>query len=64
MGIIKEIIADICIEDRNYTFELNEGETVHIHFDDVRIDMTQQDFKKFISSVKESKVRLEEDKNV
>ena len=64
MGVVEEVIADICVKDRNYVFELNEGETVHIHFDDIRIDMTRQDFKKFISSVKEAKNKVEEDKNV
>jgi len=52
MGIVKEELRNFEIDGSNYKIELNEGEKIHVHIDEMRISFRSiEEFKKFANTV-------------
>lgn len=65
MGIIKEELGSVELSDETeFTFEYNEGGTIHIHIDSIRIDMSVSEFLKMNDAVQNARDQLEKDKDL
>lgn len=65
MGIIERELGSVVLSDgTKYTFEYNEGGTIHVHIDSMRIDMSVSEFLELNETIQDAQVQLERDKNI
>ncbi|TYL38904.1 hypothetical protein CV102_10375 [Natronococcus pandeyae] len=65
MGIVERVLADFDLSDgTDCTIELNKTETIHLHVDNVRIDMTPEELRHFAEVVSQGKENLIEVKEL
>ncbi len=65
MGIIEEILAEFELENgERYRIEYNTGDVIHVHIDSIRIDMSVDEFRSFVSAIDEGMVQLMEEKDL
>lgn len=63
MGIVEEELADFELSTgQRHCVELNMGGAVHLHMGNVRLDMTEAEFRHFVAVVSEARDRLREEK--
>lgn len=59
MGIVEKELADFELSDgTEYRIELNRNERIHVHIDNVRFDMTIEEFRHFTEIISEAKKTL------
>lgn len=59
MGIVELLLADFELSDgTDCTIELNKTGTIHLHIDNVRIDMKPDELRYFTEVVSEGKENL------
>ena len=64
MGIVEQLLADFETQSgQQYRIELNEGGTIHIHTEHVRIDLTKEEFLQVADAVSEGQEKLMQAKN-
>jgi hypothetical protein len=65
MGIVERELGSVVLSDgTEYTFEYNEGGTIHIHIDSMRVDMSVSEFLEMNETVQNAHDQLETDKNM
>lgn len=63
MGIVESELADFELSTgQRHRVELNMGRAIHLHMGNVRLDMTEAEFRHFVSVVSEARDRLREEK--
>lgn len=63
MGIVEEELADFVLSTgQRHRVELNTGGAIHLHMGNVRLDMTEAEFRHFVAVVGEARDRLREEK--
>lgn len=64
MGIVKEELADFELSDgTQFTMELNESGSIHIHIDNIRYDMVPEEFDHFADVIEQAQHELYEVKH-
>jgi hypothetical protein len=65
MGIVeKELAAFEFSNGQQHRVELNTGGAIHLHMGNVRLDMTEEEFRHFVSVIAEARDRLREEKSL
>lgn len=65
MGIVeKELAAFEFSNGQQHRVELNMGGAIHLHMGNVRLDMTEEEFRHFVSVISEARDRLREEKSL
>lgn len=61
MGIVKtEILSTELSDGQQIEIEYNENGRVHLHVDNIRIEMTKNEFKKFKEVMGKSRLEMNE----
>lgn len=64
MGIVKALLADFTTTNgQEYRIEYNENNMIHIHTEQVRIDLTKEEFFRVANAITEGRDELVEIKD-
>ncbi len=64
MGIVEEELAAFAFSNgTDHRVEYNAGGTIHWHLGDVRMDMSEEEFRHFVSVLQAANDRLQEVKD-
>lgn len=65
MGIVEELLAEFTLSEiDSCRVEYNARNTVHLHLDKLRIEMTPEEFEHFVDVIERGQNRLEEIKKL
>jgi len=61
MGIVENKLADFEMSDgANWTIELNRSGQIHIHIDNLKIQLSQEEFSEIVDTVAKADSELRE----
>lgn len=64
MGIVKQELANFCLSSgEKVKIELNTGDSIHIHVDNIRISLSVEKFQELDQMVSNAKEELEKSKD-
>ncbi len=64
MGIVKKTLASFTLSTgESYEIEYNEDRVIHIHLDNIRIDMSVVEFQQFVDTVLKGRDELRRQKS-
>jgi len=63
MGIVEKELSKFRVGDKECIIELNHNNVIHVHYGDLRLDLTPEEFKNFASTTEKSREKLQEIKN-
>ena len=65
MGIVEDELADFELSDgTDWTIELNGSGQIHIHIDNLKIQLSQDEFREIVDAVVGADSELRELKNI
>ncbi len=65
MGIVKKVLSEFTLSDGTYfRIELNKGQQIHIHMDNLKIQMSIEEFAELVNATANAEHKLKSLKNI
>jgi hypothetical protein len=64
MGIIEQKLVLFSINNDKYSIEYNAGDSIHIHINNMRLEMSTKEFKDFCQVILDGKDKLLNKKDI